>query len=176
MGSENHTVNIMMNIILGRSFWLLHKLGWKPLAQFTQSSDMTSIYKSKISDVAHLSGTHIWLKLWIQKLLHNFYSSLVTTSLSVPKFLSCKGTEGLAASHCRSWCILKEAPFTLKPDISNKRFCVLPYSETLRHNRSCCTKTGTAALRVSAYKHLRTRLELASPSCTNSWKKTFSEN
>lgn len=54
MGSENHTVNIMMNIILGQSFWLLHKLGWKPLAQFTQSSDMASICKSKILHVAHL--------------------------------------------------------------------------------------------------------------------------
>lgn len=54
MGSENHTVNIMMNIILGQSFWLLHKLGWKPLAQFMQSSDMASICKSKILHVAHL--------------------------------------------------------------------------------------------------------------------------
>lgn len=63
MGSENHTVNIMMNMILGRSFWLLHKLGWKPLAQFMQGSDMTSICKSKILDVAHLSGTYTWLKL-----------------------------------------------------------------------------------------------------------------
>lgn len=53
-GSENHTVNIMMNIILGQSFWLLHKPGWKPLAQFMQSSDTTSICKSKILDVAHL--------------------------------------------------------------------------------------------------------------------------
>lgn len=61
-----------MNIILGRSFWLLHKLGWKPLAQFTQSSDMTSIYKSKISDVAHLSGTHTQLRLQIQKCFRVF--------------------------------------------------------------------------------------------------------
>lgn len=176
MGSENHTVNIMMNMILGRSFWLLHKLDWKPLAQFMQSSDVTSICKSKILDVAQLSGTHIWLRLQIQKMLQSFYSSSVAASFTVPKFLSYKGTEGSAASHCRSWCVLKEAPFTLKPDISHKRFWVPPYSETLRHNRSCCTKTGTAVLRVSAYKHLRTRLELASPSCTNSWKKTFSEN
>lgn len=58
-GSENHTVNIMMNMILGRSFWLLHQLGWKPLAQFMPISDMTSICKSKILDVVHLSGTHI---------------------------------------------------------------------------------------------------------------------
>lgn len=174
---KNHTVNIMMNIILGWSFWLLHKLGWKPLAQLMQSSDMTSICKSNILNVAHLSGTHIWLKLRIQKLLQSFYSSSVAASLSMPKFFSYKGIEGSAASHCRSWCILKEAPFTLKPDISNKWFWVPPYSETLRHNRLCCTKTGTAALHVSAYKHLRTWLELASPSCTNSWKKKkFSEN
>lgn len=109
MGSENHTVNIMMNVILGRSFWLLHKLGWKPLAQFMQSSDMTSICKSKILNVAHLSGTHMWLRLRIQKTLQSFYSSSVAASLSVLKFFSYKGIGGSAASHCRSWCILKEA-------------------------------------------------------------------
>lgn len=163
----------MMNIILGRSFWLLHKLGWKPLAQFMQSSDMTSICKSKILDVTCLSGTHPWLRLWIKKMLQSFYSSSVAASLSVPKFLSYVGIGGSATSHCKSWCILKEAPFTAKPDISHKWFWVPPHSETLKHNRSCCTKTGTAVLLVSAYKHLRTRLELASPSCTNSWKKNI---
>lgn len=88
MGSENHTVNIMINIILGRSFWLLHKLGWKPLAQFMLSSDITSTCKSKILDVAHLSGTRPWLRLQIQKMLLSFYSSSVAASLSVLKFLS----------------------------------------------------------------------------------------
>lgn len=58
MGSENHTVNIMMNI-LGQSFWLLHKLGWKPLAQLMQSSDMTSICKSKILHVTHLYSAEV---------------------------------------------------------------------------------------------------------------------
>lgn len=63
-------------------------------------------------------------------MLQSFYSSSVAASLWVPMFLSYKGIEGSAASHCRSWCILKEAPFTLKPDISHKRFWVPPYSET----------------------------------------------
>lgn len=149
-----------------------------------QSSDMISIWKLKILDVAHLSGPHIWLRLRkrrsrlhkIHKMLWSFYSSSVATSFLLPTLFSYKGIVGPAASHCRSWWILKEAPFTLKPDISDKWFWVPPYSETFKHNRSCCTRTGTAALCVSAYKHLRTRLELASPSPTNSWKKTFSEN
>lgn len=83
MRSENHTVNIMINIILGRSFWLLHKLGWKPLAQFMQSSDMTSICKSKILDVARLSGTHPWLRLRIQKMLQCFYSIIISAKVLV---------------------------------------------------------------------------------------------
>lgn len=148
-----------------------------------QSSDMISSWKLKILDVTHLSGPHIWLRLHkyrsrlhkIHKMLLSFYSSSVAASFLVPK-LFYKGIAGPAASHCRSWLIVKEAPFTLKPDISDKWFWVPPYSETFKHNRSCCTKTGTAALCVSAYKHLRTWLELASPSPTNSWKKTFFEN
>ena len=110
------------------------------------------------------------------QMLRSFYRCSVAASFSVPELFSYKGIAGPAASHCRSWWILKEAPFTLKPDISDKWFWVPPYSETFQHNRSCCTKTGTAALRVSAYKHLRTQLELASPSPTNSWKKIFSGN
>lgn len=148
-----------------------------------QSSDTISILKSKILDVALLSGPRAWLRLRkcrsclhkIHKTLQSFYSSSAAASFLVPR-LFYKGIVGPAASHCRSWWILKEAPFTLKPDISDKWFWVPPYSETSEHNRSCCTKTGTAALRVSAYKHLRTRLELASPSPTNSWKKPFFEN
>lgn len=117
--------------------------GWKPLAQAIQSSDTISIFSSKILDVAYLSGPHIWLRLYqsrsclhkVHKMFKSFYSFSVAGSLLASRLFSSKGIAGTAASRCRSWWILKELPFTLKPDMADKWFWVPPYSETFKPSR-----------------------------------------